>query len=189
MGEPVTGEEARALTRHAAVIAMAATVAALAVAIVIRVGWAPAARRTLGFAFAGVPARVGTAASILAANGRLLLAVLAAVLVAQSPWLPGLGARPGPVTIVLRTAIDVVLVLAVAANVGLVGAALGAYGMRMLVAMLPHGPLELAAFATALALYRDARRGPLPLRRVLTVAGGCLAALSVAALMETFLVP
>ena len=48
-----------------------------------------------------------------------------------------------------------------AANVALVGAALGAYGTRMALAMLPHGPLELAAFATALALYLDARRGPL----------------------------
>ena len=179
----------RRLARDAATIACALAAAALTVAFVVRLGWAPETRAQLAFGFHGIPARLEAALAILANNGRLLTAILAAVLVAQSPWLAGPDARRGPALTALRTGVDTLLGLAVAANVALVGAALGAYGTRMAVAMLPHGPLELAAFATALALYRDARRGPLPAPLVLLVAAGCLAALAMAALVETFLVP
>ena len=101
----------------------------------------------------GVPARLDTAVSIFTGNARLLAAVFAAILVAQSPWLAGREARRGPVMSALAAAVDAVLALAVAANVALVGGALGAYGERMALAMLPHGPLEMAAYALALALY------------------------------------
>ena len=50
----------------------------------------------------------------------------------------------------------------IAANVLVVGAALGAYGERMVRAMLPHGPVELAAYALALALYLQGRSRALP---------------------------
>ena len=43
-----------------------------------------------------------------------------------------------------------------------VGAAIGAYGTRMVGAMLPHGPVELAAYSLALALYLHGRRRALP---------------------------
>ena len=142
-------------------VAAGLTVATLAVAAIVRIGWAGDVRRTLAFPFTGLPPRVDTAAAILATNARLLAAVLAAVLVAQSPWLAGRDARRGPVACGLLAAVDAVLVLAVAANTMLVGAALGAYGTRMVAAILPHGPLELAAFAAALALHLRARRGPL----------------------------
>ena len=46
----------------------------------------------------------------------------------------------------------------------------------MIAAVLPHGPLELFAFAAALALHLRARRGPLGARHILTTAAGCLAA-------------
>lgn len=177
------------LARDARTIAGALAAAALAVAIAVRLGWAPETRAQLGFGFHGIPARLEAALAILVNNARLLTAILAAVLIAQAPWLAGPDARRGPALTALRAGVDVLLALAVAANVGLVGAALGAYGTRMALAMLPHGPLELAAFAAALALYRDARRGPLPAPLVLAVAAGCLAALAVAALAETFLVP
>jgi hypothetical protein len=87
---------------------------------------------------------------------------------------------------VLLATVDTILALAVAVNTALVGAALGAYGARMLVAMLPHGPLELAAFAIALALYVHARRGPLTVRHVTATAAACLSLLAVASVLETF---
>jgi hypothetical protein len=63
---------------------------------------------------------------------------------------------------------------------------LGAYGSRMGVAMLPHGPLELAAYALALALYLHARRGPLTVGRVGATATACLTLLAVGSMLETF---
>jgi hypothetical protein len=175
--------------RSALAIAGGMTLAALAVAAVVRVGWAAEARRLLGFGFAGVPARLETAVSIFAGNARLLAAVFAAILVAQSPWLADRDAARGPVISALTAAVDSVLALSVAVNVVLVGAALGAYGDRMAVAMLPHGPLELAAYALALAMYLQARRGPIAARHVLAVAALCLGGLALAALLETFAVP
>lgn len=175
--------------RSALAIASGLMLAALAVAAVVRVGWAAEARRLLGFGFTGVPARLETAVSIFAGNARLLAAVFGAILVAQSPWLAGRDAAGGAVMSALNAAVATVLALSVAVNVALVGAALGAYGERMAVAMLPHGPLELAAYAHALALYLQARRAPIAARRVLAVGAVCLAGLALAALLETFAVP
>ena len=180
-----------ALEERRAALALAAglTVATVAVAAIVRVAWAAEARRLLGFGFTGVPARLDTAVSIFADNARLLTAVFGAILVTQSPWLAGHEAPRGPVMSALTAALDVVLGLAVAVNVALVGVALGAYGDRMAIAMLPHGPLELAAFTLALALYLQARRGPIPGRHVLAVGAACLAGLALAALLETIAVP
>ena len=50
----------------------------------------------------------------------------------------------------------------IVANVLVVGAGLGAYGARMVRAELPHGPVELAAYALALGLYLQGRRRALP---------------------------
>ena len=175
--------------RDALAVAGGLSVATVAVAAIVRVGWAAEARRLLGFGFTGVPARLETATSIFAGNARLLAAVFAAILVAQSPWLAGPEARRGPLMSALTATVDAVLALAVAANVALVGSALGAYGERMAVAMLPHGPLELAAYALALALYLRARRGPITARHALDVGAVCLGGLALAALLETFVVP
>src|SRR4051794_25897437 len=116
------------------------TVAAAAVAGIVRVGWAAETRRLLRFGFAGVPAPLDTAVSIFARNARLLAAAFAPLPLAQAPWPPRRGARRGAVMRALGAAVDAVLALAVAVNVALVGAALGAYGERMALAMLPHGP-------------------------------------------------
>ena len=56
------------------------------------------------------------------------------------------------------------------ANVLVIGAGLGAYGERMARAELPHGPVELAAYALALALYLQGRRRALPAGRLTKVA-------------------
>jgi hypothetical protein len=170
------------------VLAVAAglTAATLAVAAVVRIAWAADVRRALGFPFAGIPAHLDAAAAVFANNARLLAAVFAAVLVAQSPWLAGRDARRSPLASVLLAAVDSVLVLAVAVNTILVGAAVGAYGTRMIAAVLPHGPLELLAYAVTLALHLRARRGPLAVRHILTTAAGCLAVLALAAVLETY---
>lgn len=175
--------------RDALALACGLTATTLAVAAIVRIGWAAEVRRLLGFGFTGVPARLDTAVSIFAGNARLLAAVFGAILVAQSPWLAGRDARRGPVMNVLTAAVDTVLAFAVAVNVALVGGALGAYGERMAVALLPHGPLELAAYTLALALYLQARRGPIAARHVLAVGAVCLGGLALAALLETFAVP
>ena len=86
----------------------------------------------------------------------------------------------------MLAAVDAALALGVLVNTALVGAALGAYGARMAVAMLPHGPVELAAYALALALYLHARRHALSVRRVAATAAACLSLLAVGAVLETF---
>jgi hypothetical protein len=175
--------------RHALAVAGGLSIATVAVAVIVRIGWATDARRLLRFGFTGVPAQLDTAVSIFAGNARLLAAVFGAILVAQAPWFAGHDAHRGRVMSALTAVVDTVLALAVTANVALVGGALGAYGERMAVAMLPHGPLELLAYALALALYLQARRGPIAARHVLAVGAVCLGGLALAALLETFAVP
>ena len=72
--------------------------------------------------------------------GLLLVAQLAARSTGPAPRAAGAHDLAG----------EVILVGAIAANVLVVGAAIGAYGPRMVVAMLPHGPIELAAYSLAL---------------------------------------
>lgn len=157
----------------AARLAAGATLLVLLVAAAVRAAAAPAAREWLGFEFPGLEPRVGEAAEIFVNNARLLAAVLVACLVVRS-------ARP------LVGLCDVVLLVAAAFHVAFVGAALGAYGQRTLAAMLPHGPLELGAFALALALYLAARREPVSGWRVACIALVSLAGLALAALLEVF---
>jgi hypothetical protein len=56
----------------------------------------------------------------------------------------------------------------------------------MLRATLPHGPFELAAYSLALAPYLQGRRRSLPLRLLLPVAALSIAALALAAVLETY---
>ena len=68
----------------------------------------------------------------------------------------------------------------------IVAASLGAYGPRMARALLPHGPLELAAFALALALYLQGRRRELPIGHVAATGAASALLLAAAAALETF---
>jgi hypothetical protein len=172
--------------RGALAVAAGLAAATVTVAVIVRVGFAGEVRQALGFPFAGIPARPETAATILANNARLLAAVFAAVLIAQSPWLAGPNGRRGLLGSALLACVDTVLVLAVATNALVVGAALGAYGSQMFAAVLPHGPLELAAFAAALALHLQAHRRRLAAHAVLGTAATCLALLALAAALETY---
>ncbi len=165
--------------------AAALTGAALATATAMRLaGLAAGTRELLGFRFAGLPARPSVALAILAHNVRAVLAVLALLAIAQiaarRPGEPGRGYRA------LLLAGEALLAGTIAINVLIVGAGVGAYGDRMARALLPHGPVELGAFAAALALYLQGRRQRLPLRHILTVTVPCLGLLAVAAALETF---
>lgn len=119
-------------------------------------------------------------------NLHALLAIGGALLVAQSPYLVARVARPGRIHRALQVACAALLAGGVAANVIVIGASFGAYGMRMVRAALPQGPVELASYSLALALYIQGRGRPLPVRHVLTVAALTTSALAAAALLETF---
>ena len=86
----------------------------------------------------------------------------------------------------MRLLAEALLGAAVAANLIVVGASFGAYGTRMLRAALPHGPVELAAYSLALALYRQGRTRALPARHMLAVVALSVATLALAAVLETY---
>ena len=175
-----------ATARLAVRIAGALTGAVLAIGIAVDLASAGSLRRMLAFHFPGVPAQPAAAATVFLHNLHALLAISGALLVAQSPYLVTRAARPGRIHQTLQRTCEALLVGAVAANGIVIGASLGAYGMRMVRAALPHGPVELAAYSLALALYLQGRRRPLPARHVVAVAALSAAALAAAALLETF---
>ena len=176
---------ARAETVQLAARLAAVTLAGVAVAAAaVRVALAPQARGWLGYSFRRVPARVDVAVAIFAHNSRAILGVFGLLLIAQiAARAPG---APGPALRTIRTAGELILAGVITANALVVGAALGAYGERMARAMLPHGPVELAAYALALALYLQGRRRALPTGHLATVAGASVALLALAAALETF---
>jgi hypothetical protein len=167
-------------TAFALAIGMAA--AALSIAVAVHLAMAAEVRRQLDFGFAGVPTTPEAALSIFAVNARLLAVVFAAIALTQVKW------SERAATLLLSVT-DTVLVLEVALNTIVVGTALGAYGTRMLAATMPHGPIELAVFAFALAFYLRARRTPLPARHIATVGAACVSGLALAATLETFAAP
>lgn len=175
------GDVRRALAAALAVLAVLALAAA-----VTAIGFAAAAREALDFGFGGVAPRLGEAEAIFLHNARLMGAIAAAVLVVQVPRFERDDRALGRGGERLRTAADVALAVAVAVNAAFIGVTVGAYGGQMVAAMLPHGPLELAAYAVALSLYARARVAPLPVRPALLLAGSALALLALAALAETF---
>lgn len=167
----------------AGIVAAALTAAAMLTAAVVHLALGGEARRWLDYRFPGVPSHISTAVWILGHNARGLAGVLGLLMIAQ------LAARsPGPVRaqLVLRSAGEVVIAGAIAANVLVIGAAIGGYGTRMLVATLPHGPVELAAYSIALALYLTGRRRALPAARMTVVACASVALLALAAGLETW---
>jgi hypothetical protein len=168
--------------RDALVIAAGLSIAVVFVGAIVAAFGANDARRTLALPFAGVAPTAGSAWSIFATNARLLVLVLAAALLAGSPWAL---ARGLPATGLLA-ALDTVLALTVALNTLLVGIALGAYGERMVAALVPHGPLEVGSFALALATYRRARHEWIAAADLLRIAAICATGLAAAAALETF---
>jgi hypothetical protein len=180
---PVTVPSLTATIRKAGAVAAILTAACGVIALIVHLALAAAARHWLAFPFSGIPARPAIAASIFLHNLRALAAVWGLLLIARSAlWNADV---PGRLFRTLRLSGEVLLGAAVAANVIVVGASLGAYGTRMLRAILPHGPFEVAAYSLAIALYLQGRRA-LPLRLVLPVTALSVAALALAAVLETY---
>jgi hypothetical protein len=175
---------ARETGRLALRISAGIVAAITAGATVTRLVAAASTRRWLDYPFTGVPSRPGEAAVIAAHNGRALSGVFGVLLIAQVALREPAG--PRLVQLALRRAGEALLTGQLAANVLLVAAGLGAYGPRMARAMLPHGPLELAAFALALALYVQGRRRVLPIAYLLSCGAVSGLLLIGAAALETF---
>jgi hypothetical protein len=181
---PITAASLTDTIRLAGAVAAILATACGATALIVHVALAAAAREWLAFPFTGIPARPAIAASIFLHNLHALAAVWGLLLIAQSAlWNASL---PGWTYRGLRRSGEVLLGAAVTANVIVVGASLGASGTRMLRATLPHGPVELTAYSLALALYIQGRHRPLPLRLVLPVTALSVAALALAAVLETY---
>jgi len=168
---------------------IAATLVGLAgvTSITVRLVAAAPARRWLGMTFPGVEPRTGVMLSILAHNIRMLAAVLIACAVAQvaRQAAPDQGIERFATCAAAR-ACDVVIVATAVAHALLIGAGVGAYGGRVVIGLLPHGPVELITFSLALALYCGARREPIAPQRWVIVASTCVLGLTAAALLEVF---
>jgi hypothetical protein len=74
-------------------------------------------------------------------------------------------------------------------NAGAIGLALGAYGTRLMEAIVLHGTLELAAFALAGGAYLRARRGALGPCALLGAGAASFVLLAAAALVEAWVAP
>ena len=172
--------------RLAGAIAAVLTLACAVIAVLVHAWFAAQARRWLAFPFTGIPARPGVAAGIFLHNLRALAAVGGLLLIAQSAQWTEREDAPTRASATVRLLVEAVLGAAVAVNLIVVGASFGAYGTRMLRAALPHGPVELAAYALALALYRQGRTRALPARHVLAVVSLSVAMLALAAVLETY---
>jgi len=171
----------------AARIGAALLVLAAMTALGVRLAAASAVRDLLGFGFAGIPQRLGEVVSIWVNNMRLLAALMLAAVVARLARSEG--APSGPPTWAVLWLCDAVLVAVAAGHAVLVGASVGAYGERMVRGLLPHGPIELAAFSIGVALYVAARRETVAPRRFVALSAAAAGGLAVAAAMEVFVVP
>ena len=160
-----------------------------AVALVVAVTGAGEVREALHWSFPGVPATLASAASIFANNATKIVVAAAASAIVQAPWIGVTSAeiRVGRAWRVRRALCDAVCLYTVAQNIAILGAGLGAYGGRMLLAVLPHGPIELLAFAFAAVLYLRARSGPIAARTALVLLASSVLTLAVAALVEAFI--
>jgi len=150
-------------------------------ALVVHAAAAAATRDWLDYPFSGLSARPHVAVTLVLHNTRALLGPVGLLLIAQ------IAARtPSRLQGAIRAAGEVLLAGVIAANAALVGASIGAYGLRMVRAILPHGVVELAAFSVVIAVYLQGRRRPLPARHILLAAAAGTVLLAAAATLETF---
>jgi hypothetical protein len=179
--QPLT---AGAMIRTMVWITGAGLLAISLVALVVDAAFAGTVRGWLDYPFSGIPAHASVAVEIFAHNLRALTGVLGALIVAQAGWRrPG---GPSRTQQIIQRLAELMIAGAVAANIILIGASVGAYGPRMLAAMLPHGPVELTGDTLGLALYWQGRRRRLALGDVAMVAAISVGLLAVAASLETF---
>jgi len=175
---------AAAMMRTMVWFGVAGLLAISLVAVVVDAALAGTVRAWLDYPFSGIPGHASVAAEIFAHNLRALAGVLGALIVAQAGWRrPG---GPSRTQQIIQRLAELVIAGAVAANIIMIGASVGAYGQRMIVAMLPHGPVELGGDVLALALYWQGRRRHLALPDIAAVAAISIGLLAVAAALETF---
>jgi hypothetical protein len=175
--------------RSLARIAGIASAITAIIAVVVAVTIAAQARRWLGFGFSGIPPRIGDAGSVLLDNSRFVFGLGAAALLVQLIARGAHATKPTDalrVLVPLRMVVDAVVLLAVLVNLALVGLAVGAYGWRMVVALLPHGPFEVCAYCIAANVFINARHRPIAGREWLAAGLVCAGMLTVAAVLETF---
>jgi hypothetical protein len=153
----------------AAVLVLAA--AAVAVALT---GLGDDARRALRFGFGGVERTPGEALRLAIHNARFAAGTLLCAIAA-----PRLAAR-------VRLLVDLMLASLLAFNAGLVGVALGAYGLRVAAATALHLPLEFTALSLAGGAYMSTSKQPLGARALAYVAAVCALLLAGAATLETY---
>ena len=170
--------------RFTATVTMITLAGVLTVAALVDVALAGQARAWLGYRFRWLPARPTVALGIFVHNARAILGVFGLLLMAQLAAHHRGGA--GVAQRLILAGGELILTGVIAANAFVVGAGLGAYGFRMARAELPHGPVELAAYALALALYLQGRRRALPISHLAKVAAASFALLALAAALETF---
>jgi hypothetical protein len=128
-------------------------------------------RELLGFGFGGIAGGASAGVEIALDNAQIAAAALVAALLAP---------RAGPLTTTLDILLGGLLVL----NASIIGIALGGYGGRLLAAVWPHAPLELAAFSLAGGSYLAARHWNLPARTLAAAAVGVALLLLAAGLLE-----
>lgn len=156
----------------------------LIIAVLVDLSLAEQTHAWLGYQFRGLPARPNVALGIFVHNARAILGVFGLLLMAQLAAHHRGGA--GVAQRLILAGGELILTGVIAANALVVGAGLGAYGFRMARAELPHGPVELAAYALALALYLQGRRRALSISHLARVVAASFALLGLAAALETF---
>ena len=181
-GAPETPVRSLELARLAILIGVAAIAACVVIAGVVAMAAPVQARGWLGFTFPGLAPRPAVAEGIFAHNLRSLSGVFVLLIFAR---LASRAPDKRPARLAVRLG-ELILAGAITANIVVVAAALGAYRERMAIALMPHGPLELAAYSLALALYLQDRRRNLPAAYAAKVAVGCVALLASAAVLETW---
>lgn len=141
--------------------------------------------------FPQLPMTVGEVVSIWTHNGRILLAAVGAAVAVNAPWLASTGSSQlglGWGWRATRALCDAAIVVAAGRNLVTVGVGLAVWRDRMLLAILPHGLVELAGFACGLALYLRARRGPVARAAWVQMVTAGVVLLALAALLEVFVV-
>ncbi|MDO8208986.1 hypothetical protein [Conexibacter sp. CPCC 206217] len=165
-------------------------------AVLVTVGVAVVATPLLGsdaaqwrsIQFPTVPATTSEAFDLFVNNVRMLAAAIGAAVAVNAPWLTAVDRDPRTSRLwkFTRALLDLALLLVVLRNLAVVGLGVAVYRERMVEAILPHGPIELAGFACGLTLYLFARRSPLPAQTWRTLIGAGIALLAVSALLEIF---
>jgi hypothetical protein len=177
-------DDLRPLVRASALAALAALAVIAVVALLIHV-IAGGTARPLATTIDGIPNHADEAVAILTHNALQALPVIIA-----SAVLNGIRVhrpdRSGPPALI-RALLDGAVVVLAAKNLLALGVVLGIYTTSGAIAMLPHGPIELAGFALVLGLYANARRRRVAAFQWVTGLGGAAILLAVAAALETYL--